>query len=67
MKSKAAWTYGRLKIRALLPTGRGLWPALWMVSISTLDKDLIFLFNKISCLKITFMAKIIGQIMVKLI
>jgi len=67
MKSKAAWTYGRLQIRALLPTGRGLWPALWMVSISTLDKDLIFLFNKISCFKIKFMVKIIDQIMVKLI
>ncbi|CAF1611113.1 unnamed protein product, partial [Adineta ricciae] len=31
MKSKAKWTYGRLQIRALLPTGRGLWPALWML------------------------------------
>ena len=30
--SKAQWTYGRLQIRAKLPTGRGLWPALWMVS-----------------------------------
>ena len=33
MKSKASWTYGRLQIRAKLPTGRGVWPGLWMVSI----------------------------------
>ncbi|CAF1576734.1 unnamed protein product [Adineta ricciae] len=31
MKSKQKWTYGRLQIRAKLPTGRGLWPALWML------------------------------------
>jgi len=31
MRSIASWTYGRLQIRALLPTGRGLWPALWML------------------------------------
>jgi len=31
LKSKAKWTYGRLQIRAKLPTGRGLWPALWML------------------------------------
>ena len=34
MKSKQKWTYGRLQIRAKLPTGRGLWPALWMVGKS---------------------------------
>ncbi|CAF3328775.1 unnamed protein product [Rotaria sp. Silwood2] len=31
LKSKASWTYGRLQIRAKLPDGRGLWPALWML------------------------------------
>jgi beta-glucanase (GH16 family) len=33
LKSKNKWTYGRLQIRAKLPTGRGLWPAIWMVTI----------------------------------
>ncbi|CAF1028149.1 unnamed protein product [Rotaria sordida] len=31
LKSKGKWTYGRLQIRAKLPDGRGLWPALWML------------------------------------
>ena len=33
LKSKASWTYGRLQVRAKLPTGRGLWPAIWMVGL----------------------------------
>ncbi|CAF1644284.1 unnamed protein product, partial [Didymodactylos carnosus] len=31
LKSKAKWTYGRLQVRAKIPTGRGLWPAIWML------------------------------------
>ena len=25
------WRYGRIEVRAKLPTGRGLWPAIWMM------------------------------------
>lgn len=27
----AAWRYGRIEVRAKLPTGRGVWPAIWML------------------------------------
>ena len=30
-KGKRAFTYGRVDIRAKLPSGKGLWPALWML------------------------------------
>lgn len=30
-KGKAAWTGGRIEVRAKLPTGRGMWPAIWML------------------------------------
>lgn len=30
-KNKGDWRYGRLDIRAKLPTGQGLWPAIWML------------------------------------
>jgi beta-glucanase (GH16 family) len=29
LTSKASWTYGRIEVRAKIPTGRGAWPAIW--------------------------------------
>ncbi len=28
---KAAWKYGRIEVRAKIPHGRGIWPAIWML------------------------------------
>lgn len=30
-RGKASWKYCRIEIRAKLPTGRGVWPAIWML------------------------------------
>lgn len=32
LNSKFAFTYGRVEIRAKMPTGEGTWPAIWMLS-----------------------------------
>ena len=28
-RHRAAWTYGRIEVKAQLPAGRGMWPAIW--------------------------------------
>ena len=28
---KASWQYGRVEVRAQLPSGKGIWPAIWMM------------------------------------
>lgn len=30
-KNKGDWKYGRIEVRAKLPSGKGLWPAIWML------------------------------------
>ncbi len=30
-KTKGDWTHGRIQVRAMLPSGRGTWPAIWML------------------------------------
>lgn len=31
-REKGDWTYGRIEVKAKLPTGVGTWPAIWMLS-----------------------------------
>ncbi|MBI4877885.1 MAG: glycoside hydrolase family 16 protein [Acidobacteria bacterium] len=33
-EGKASWKYGRIEVRAKLPAGRGMWPAIWMLGVN---------------------------------
>ena len=33
-RRKASWKYVRIEVRAKLPTGRGMWPAIWMLGVN---------------------------------
>ena len=30
-RNKGDWTYGRIEVRAKIPVGQGMWPAIWML------------------------------------
>lgn len=34
---KASWMYGRVEVRAKLPKGKGIWPAIWMMGVNIKD------------------------------
>jgi beta-glucanase (GH16 family) len=34
-KNKGDWKYGRIDVRAKMPVGQGLWPAIWMLPTDT--------------------------------
>ena len=33
-QNKASWQYGRIEVRAKLPQGKGVWPAIWMLGVN---------------------------------
>jgi beta-glucanase (GH16 family) len=37
LNSKFAFTYGRVEVRAKLPTGAGTWPAIWMLGKNVIE------------------------------
>ena len=37
LNSVAAWRHGRVEVRAKLPSGRGTWPAIWMLNEALLQ------------------------------
>jgi len=36
-QGNASWRYGRIEVRAKLPTGRGTWPAIWMLGVNRFE------------------------------
>ncbi|MDF1696691.1 MAG: glycoside hydrolase family 16 protein [Saprospiraceae bacterium] len=45
LNSKFSFTYGRVEVRAKVPTGVGTWPAIWMLS-KNIDEDGAYWDNK---------------------
>lgn len=35
-RGKAGWLYGRIEVKAKIPSGRGTWPAIWMLPVENL-------------------------------
>lgn len=33
-KGRASWVYGRVEVRARVPKGQGVWPAIWMLGVN---------------------------------
>ena len=33
---KASWLYGRVEVRAKIPQGKGMWPAIWILVVNML-------------------------------
>jgi beta-glucanase (GH16 family) len=33
-RGKGSWTYGKIEVRAKLPSGIGMWPAIWMLGVN---------------------------------
>ncbi|MBN2375579.1 MAG: family 16 glycosylhydrolase [Sedimentisphaerales bacterium] len=33
-QGKSSWKYGRIEVRAQLPQGKGVWPAIWMLGVN---------------------------------
>ena len=41
MTTKRSWTYGKIEMRAKLCSGRGVWPAFWMLPATMTSDDLL--------------------------
>ncbi|MEX0331707.1 MAG: family 16 glycosylhydrolase [Puniceicoccaceae bacterium] len=41
-KEKAQWKYGRIEVRAKLPSETGTWPAIWLLAADTLHSEIFW-------------------------
>jgi len=39
IRTKASWKYGRIEVRAKIPSGLGVWPAVWMMPVPISAKN----------------------------